>query len=335
MPRDKKIHNALKMLLILALLPLLCHCQENPKPQQQLEKVTIQMPWVHQGSEANLYLAKQDGLFEKAGIELALLDGGPGIDTTASVATGAAQFGLMPVDTLFQAREQGQPIVALAIHYQRSPNTFVTLSSSGLTKPRDFVGKSISFSTPALKTEFMAMMGKLGIDDPQMKIVPSDYKYTTLLDGSLDISGAYAIGGVLRLKNRGVDLNVCWPNDYGIRFYGRALVANEEFIRSHPELTRRFVKSFVQSLKNLLVEPGHALDATMKYAREQDRGLQELMIKTSLPLIAPGDAILGSFDPDKLERMNAILLEHGVLTSPDIWQDSFTSSYLPAEMKPQ
>ena len=161
---------------------------------------------------------------------------------------------------------------------------------------------------------YSAMMGKLGLST-DFVLQPYSYTYAGLLDGSVDISGAYANGGVLRLKNSGVELNVCWPDDYGVPFYGQALISTEDYIRKNPEKTRKLVKSFLSGLESTLSDPQAAVVATMKYAKEQDEGLQTAMIMASLPLIAPGNVALGSIDPKKFQRMNQILLNRNFSTA--------------------
>ncbi|MBE0501522.1 MAG: ABC transporter substrate-binding protein [Desulfuromonadales bacterium] len=313
----------IKLLLYLLALSLLTHCDKTPP----LEKVALQLQWVHQGEFAWAYLAKEEGVFAEQGLDTTLVPGGPGIDQVEELLAGRAQFITLPAEALLKARQAGKPLLAIVTLYQRNPTTFISLKDSGITKPEDFVGKRGTFSTPAARAQLFAMLGKLGISDPQISEQPYNYNYAGLLDGSIDFSDAYAVGGVLRLSSAGAVLNVIWPRDYGIHFYGPTLVTTEEFSRAHPDLTQRFVNATLKGLEQTLANPKLALAATMNYAKEQDRKLQAAMIKISLPLIAPEDDYLGKIRGETLQEMNEILYEQKILSRPDLWKKAFNRNY--------
>lgn len=316
------------VLLCTLLLPILSHCEQAPAPKK-FEQVNVQLQWVHQGPEAPFYVAKENGIFKEHGLDVKLMAGGPEIDPISEILSGRAQFATVATEKLLHARELDQPMTAVVMLNQRSPVTFVSLKQAAIERPKDFIGKNVTFVSTEDKVQFLAMMGKLGYPDSDIHLQPFSYSYAGLKDGSVDISGAYANGGVLRLKNQGVELNVIWPYDYGIRFYGKALIADEEFVRTHKELTRRFVQAVLKGMQKTLAEPQLALTATLKYAREQDESLQAAMIRASLPLFSPGNAKLGSINPERLRDMNRILYEQKALASPDLWQQAFTNDYLP------
>jgi NitT/TauT family transport system substrate-binding protein len=246
MAQRKKNWTVVTLLLCLLMLPLLTHCEKAPPP---LDKTNLQLQWFHQGEFAWDYLAKEEGFFAEQGLDTTLTPGGPEIDQIEELLAGRAQFITLPTEALFKARQEGKPLVAIATLYQRNPTTFISLKNSEITKPADFVGKRVAFSTPAARAQLFATLGKLGISDPQISEQPYSYKYAGLLDGSIDVSDAYAVGGVLRLNSSGVELNVVWPQDYGIYFYGEALVTTEEFSLNHPDLTQRFVNATLKGLE--------------------------------------------------------------------------------------
>ena len=103
--------------LILLLLPLLCHC-DNP-PKKQLDKIKLQLQWVHQGEFAWAYVAKEQGIFEEYGLDVTIIPGGPGIDNVDANLPDDIHFGTLPTDTLLEARQKNAPLVALAMAHLR------------------------------------------------------------------------------------------------------------------------------------------------------------------------------------------------------------------------
>ena len=61
--------------------------------------------------------------------------------------------------------------------------------------------------------------------------------------GEAPVWGAYvnAVGG--RVQRAGYKINIIYPDDYGVHFYGDTLFASETLSRSNPDLVRRFLRA--------------------------------------------------------------------------------------------
>ncbi|MCK5635647.1 MAG: ABC transporter substrate-binding protein, partial [Anaerolineales bacterium] len=74
------------MILVLQIVPVVllaaCASQENEPP---LDEVTVQLKWWHQSQHAGFYAAETKGYYAEEGIAVTLIEGGPTIDTQASV----------------------------------------------------------------------------------------------------------------------------------------------------------------------------------------------------------------------------------------------------------
>jgi ABC-type nitrate/sulfonate/bicarbonate transport system substrate-binding protein len=102
------------------------------------------------------------------------------------IVDGTAQFGIAAAIDLLSMRSNGYPVRAISTIFRRNPTVFFALASSGITSPRDFVGKTIravSDQTLILHT----MTANVGISPDRYREVnlPSDVQL--VIDGDVPI----------------------------------------------------------------------------------------------------------------------------------------------------
>ena len=89
---------------------------------------------------------------------------------------GAADFGTTNAIALILARSQGHSLTAIAAIYRRDPMVFMTMQGSGIERPQDFPGHTISTLNPAGSgLVFRAMMNKLGLDPDSVRQVDTGF----------------------------------------------------------------------------------------------------------------------------------------------------------------
>jgi NitT/TauT family transport system substrate-binding protein len=130
------------------------------KPPSARTPITIQLLWTHVNTFGGYYAADQKGYYAAEGLAVTFREGGPKVDYLSAVDNGIAQFGDGGSDELILARAEGKPLRAIATIYRRSPVVFFTLASSGITKPQDFLGKTIRVA-PGLAPALHAMMNHI------------------------------------------------------------------------------------------------------------------------------------------------------------------------------
>ena len=114
------LHVSFTLILILILFPLLALA---------LEKVTLQLKWIHAFQFAGYYAAKEKGYYRDAGIDVQIHEAAPGTDVLDTVISGKAQFGT-GTSSLLLARNAGKPVVALAVIFQHSPLVLVAAKTA-------------------------------------------------------------------------------------------------------------------------------------------------------------------------------------------------------------
>jgi NitT/TauT family transport system substrate-binding protein len=301
-------------LFLLALVFSACSPLATPTPP--LTPITVQLQWTHQAEFAGLYAADQNGYYAQEGLVVTFLPGGATVDHMAAVWEGKAQFGTTSADALITARAEGKPLRAIAAVFRRSPTVFLTLANSGITRPQDFAGKTIR--TVATTTVTLhAMTAFVGLSPSQyseITTLPSDV--AMFASGEVPIWGMYIIGQAVAIKQAGYKVNIIYPDDYGVHFYGDVIITTDELIKTNPDLVLRFLRASLKGWTFAVENPDKISAMVAKVEPKADKTLENERMTISLPFINTGEDHIGWMKAETWNGMEKILQEQGILAQP-------------------
>src|SRR6059058_5494405 len=104
----------LRRLIMTACLVLLAS-----HPAAGLDQVSLQLKWKHQFQFAGYYAALEQSFYRDAGLDVAIREGGPGIDVSEAVAGGKADYGVC-TSSVLRDWTAGRRLVVLATIFQHS-----------------------------------------------------------------------------------------------------------------------------------------------------------------------------------------------------------------------
>ena len=107
-----------------------------------LRKVTLQLKWAHDFQFAGYYAAQAKGFYAAEGLDVALREAGPKRLPLPVVESGQAEFGVSDME-VFQAYQEGRPLVSLGVVFQHAPVILMARARSGITAVQDLVGKKV------------------------------------------------------------------------------------------------------------------------------------------------------------------------------------------------
>jgi NitT/TauT family transport system substrate-binding protein len=314
-------------ILYTALIPSGCTGVKTPP-----DEVILQLKWVHQAQFAGYYVAQSKEYYAQENIKVTFFEGGQNIDVTGNLINGKADFAVLSPEELLTHRSQGYNLKAIATIYRRSAVVFLSMAGSDIKRPRDFPGKTIAALGSGGATEFriqlLAMLKKLHLEPESMKIVSYDPTYITFINGEVDVTPTYSTGGLIRLRDEGFDLNLIWPDDYGVHFYSDTLVTTGELIDENPDLVKRFLRASLKGWEDAIENYMAAITITLKYAEVADRGIQTSMMEAMLPLIHTGEDHIGWMKPEIWQEMYSFLMEQSLLQKPFDINQAYTMRFL-------
>ncbi len=316
------------MILVLQIVPVVllaaCASQENEPP---LDEVTVQLKWWHQSQHAGFYAAETKGYYAEEGIAVTLIEGGPTIDTQASVLDEVAQFGVAAADELVVGHAHGKPVQAIAVIYRRNPTVYVAAVDSGISRPEDFVGKNILVGLNAIPT-LHAMMTRIGIARSQYTTLTVPFDLELFASGEAPVWAVYTTGSINFLLSAGYELNIIYPEDYGIHFYADTIFATDDFLAENPDLVARFLRATLRGWQWAIENPKEAGALPLTYNPELDLEEQIAQMEASVPLIHTGQDHIGWMRAEVWEGMHDTLLEQGMIDNPIALEKVYTLKFL-------
>jgi NitT/TauT family transport system substrate-binding protein len=299
---------------LLLVFVALSSCGPAPTRTPSLTPITIQLAWTHQAQFAGMYAADLNGYYRDEGLAVTFLEGGSGMDPIAEVLSGAVQFGISSADVLVIGRAAGKSVSAISVILRRSPRVYITLASSGITRPEDFAGKTISVNATG-HAPFQAMMSRVGIQPDQYTLVNSTSDLASFYSGEVQVRSVFLTNEVLTIRAAGTQINIIYPDDYGIHNYGDTLIASDELIATQPDLVLRFLRATLLGWTYAIEHPSEVGAMVVHYAPGADPALENDKMAASLPLINTGEDHIGWMRPEIWTGMEQMLREQGVLTT--------------------
>lgn len=292
------------------------------------ESVTLRLKWFHQAQFAGFYVAKDKELYKAAGLNVDIQPGGPDFPAIQMVTGGNEQFGVTSADQILIARSKGVPVVALAVIFRRNPFVLFSLAKSGIKAPADYVGRNIGVKIGGNEELiYRAVLAKAGIDKTKLNEVPVKFDITPLLAGAVDVWPGYLINEVLAAREKGFEVNVVSPPDYGIDLYADTLFTTEKMLKEKPEIVRKFVVATLKGWSSAIAAPEAAAQITVKYSAKLTYDHELAMMRASLPLLQPDAQPVGWMDAANWSATQKLLVEAGFQKTPVEIGKAFTVEF--------
>ena len=304
----------------------------NPPSSEpsSLVSVSLRLKWITTAGFAGDYLAVQDGFFKQEGLLVDVRTGGPQTNPLVLVPSGTDDFGVTGADGLLLARANGVPVVAIAAAFQRNASGFIAKTESGLSTPDKWIGKKVGI-IPGNDTEtiYRALMKKLNIDRESLIEIPIGFSLTPFLTGQIDIQPGYITNQPNLLKNKGIDVTVIDPADYGVFMIGNVYFTTEDMLRDHPELVRSFLRAVISGWNEAIAHPDRAINALLNADSKLNPENQLVILKDTIQYVIREDDKVGLMDKLSWQKTHDTLLELGILKKAIDLEAAFTNEFQP------
>jgi NitT/TauT family transport system substrate-binding protein len=294
------------------------------------DAVTVRLKWLHQAQFAGFYVAKDKGYYDAAGLDVSIQPGGSDFPAIQMVAGGGEQFGVTGADQILIARSKGVPVVAIAVIYRENPFVLFALKTSGITKASQFTGKNIGLKIGGSEELiYRAVLASAGIDKKTLHEVPVKFDLSPLLTGQVDVWPGYLINEVIAAQEKGFDVAVIRPADYGVAMYADTLFTTERMLKEKPEVVRKFVAATIHGWSDAISDPQGAARTTVKFGNKLDYAHELAMMKASIALIRPDGDPIGSSKVAEWEALQKKLIDAEFQKTKVDAAKAFTNAELP------
>ena len=327
----KKIIILLVVILAVGAIVAFKHkSNKQPNNTKVNDKVSIRLKWLDQSQFAGFYYADKAGYYKNQGIDVTLHAGGSDFPAVQMVASNSDQFGVTGADQILLAREQGIPVVAVAVIYRKTPFVLFSLKNSGIDTMQKMVGKKIGVKLGGNEElTYRAMVSSAKVNPKSLQEIPVKFDISPLLTKQVDVYPGYAINEPIAAEEQGYPVNIISPSDYGVNLYADTLFTTEDMIKNHPDIVKKVVQATIQGWQSALQNPEQAVTYTLEYSSALNRTHETKMMNVSIPYIKPDDKSVGYMDMGGWQSLQDLLLKYGFMKKAMDVNNAFTTQFLP------
>lgn len=321
-----------KMAFVFLLSMALIGCgNEQVESGEEAKKVSLFLDWTPNTNHTGIYVAKEKGFYEEAGIDVEILLPGE-VSAEQLIATNRGEFGISFQPQVTQARAMDLPIISIAAIIQHNTSGYASPVEKGIETPKDFAGKVYGAYGSELEESMIDLvMERDGADVSDVDIVQlgnSDFFVATKQEIDF-VSIFYAWTGI-EAEIRGVDLNFVEATEYAeeLDTYSPVIITSEELIEKDPETVRAFVESTLKGYEFAIDNPAEA--AEILIAHEPD--LDPELVKRSQEWLSPryqDDAKKwGIQESSRWETFADFMFENGIIEKEIDATEAFTNEFI-------
>ncbi len=238
-------------------------------PCLALDSVILRTDWTRYGMHAPFFLGVEKGFYKEVGIDLKILDGKGSAVTVKLIGSGDEAFGLASLAAMAEAVAKGVPVKSIYVETHDSDYGILALKESGITKPKDLVGKSIGVSPGGTSRAVLpAFLRANGIEMNQVKEVAFEgaARFNAILMKKVDSSLCLISMTIpiLEKLDPAAQINIIKLSDWKLSILGMGLIANNKLIAANPDLIKRFLKATDRSFAYTLANADEAINALSK-----------------------------------------------------------------------
>ncbi|MBE0411671.1 MAG: ABC transporter substrate-binding protein [Anaerolineales bacterium] len=305
-----------------------------------IKSVSLATDWTWQGVYAAYPVAKAEGYYEEEGIDITIDRGYGSGDTITKVAAGVYDFGVADFGVLIQFNSENptEALTAVAIMWDYSPLTILTLTNRGIETPQDLVGRELAAPAgSASRIMFPAFAQAVGIDPDSVSwnSVSPELRETMLVEGDVDATAPF-LDAIITLQGLGIDpdeIKAFHYPEYGLEIYGLALITRPEIINEQPDVVSGVVRATIRGWIHTIADPDNAIEVL----KQVDPLIDEQVERARLDLVLERLIItpwviehgFGAADPVRIEaHIDAAYEAMNLEIRPDP-ATLFTSEFLP------
>lgn len=230
-----------------------------------LDEVSYGTNWLAQAEHGGFYQAVVDGTYEKYGLKVKIVQGGPNAANQALLIAGKVDFYMgFPLQEL-DAVKQGIPMVDVAAMFQKDPQVLIAHPDQGIDTFADLAKLDTIFMGKDGYTTYFEWMKKnfKGFKDEQYK--PYTFNPAPFLANKKSAQQGYITSEPYEIeKQGGFKPKLFLLADNGYSSYATMITTTQTMIDKKPDVVQRFVDASIEGWYNYLYGDNKAANDLIK-----------------------------------------------------------------------
>lgn len=255
--------------IVVALVALLAACSPARKDTDQGAAgqptvIRFATDWRAEAEQGGFYEALANGEYARRGLDVKIVQGGPGVNVPQLLAAGSVDLGVGSNGFIvLNLAQEGVPVKAVAAVFQKDPQVLLAHPGTGVNSLADLKGRPILLSDASVTAFWVWLKAKYGFTDDQVR------KYTFnngpfLADKRAAQQGYLTSEPYTIEKQAGMKPVVFLLADNGYPSYATMILAPDALIAKNPAAVKAFVEATAKGWRDYLNGDPRPADALIK-----------------------------------------------------------------------
>lgn len=276
------------------------------------QKLTVMLDWFVNPDHATLVVADKLGLFEKAGLDVTMIEPADPNDPPKLVAAGKADIAISYQPQLHLQNAAGLPLTRIGTLVATPLTTLLVLADGPIKSIGDLKGRKVGFSVGGFEDAILAaMLERHGLSTKDIELINVNFSLSpSLISGQVDaVIGAYRNFELNQMDIVGRPGRAFYVEEEGVPSYDELIVVANRAQLDRPELAG-FIGALEGAAQFAVNHPKQAWEMFKSYKKGLDDELNKRAFRDTLPRFALRP---GALDQGRYERFANFLVKQGLI----------------------
>jgi len=252
------------------------------------QKLTLMLDWFPNVDHLPIYVARHQGFFTDAGLEIEIISPSETSDALKLAASGKVDIAVSYEPQTIIAAARGLDVMVIGRLIEHPLTTLLFLKGRGINEPKDLEGKKIGYTVPGLMDVLLEAFAKLNGIEHYDAINVGFTIVQSLAAGKVDaVMGPFKTYETVIMAQKGYDVGYFELEKWGIPDYDELIfVTSKHTLDKNQAAITAFQRVIGQSIEYVRKNPEIALVKYLKEVPEADSKIETAAFKLTLPYYA-------------------------------------------------
>jgi NitT/TauT family transport system substrate-binding protein len=299
------------------------------RPARAATKIRVLTNWFAEAEHGGFYQAQAEGLYESAGLDVTISQGGPQLNGMQLLAGGEADV-IMSYDIqILTAFARGVPVKAIFTSFQF--DLIGILARPSVQSLDELNGRRIFMANSGYSTYWPWLKRRFGYTDDMPG--PKGTNLQTFFSDPTSAVAGYITSEPYVAKKSNMPVRFFLFADYGYPSYANTMATTADFLKGNGDAVARFTRASIEGWRNYLRNPA----AGNRLIQQQNPRMDDEQLAYGLDKIREVKAVdggeaatmgIGIMTRERWQKTRDFLVDVDLLKADVDWTQVFTTDYV-------